>query len=248
MINTNDQPLVSVIMNCYNGEKYIREAINSVLEQTYKHLELVIWDNCSTDHTSEIAKSYDDKRIRYFRADEYRPLGAARNLALKKSIGEFIAFLDCDDLWMPEKLQKQIPLFSSPKIGIVFCNTIFFNEKGDNKVYYKNGSAPTGKVFPVLLSKYYLSLETVVIRRSALPDDYWFDEQFKMIEEADLFIRIGYKWNLEMVKEILAKWRVHSNSWTWNRPDLSFKEKKLMLKKYADEIPNFHKKYNYFQQ
>ena len=88
----NNQPLVSVIMNCFNGELFLKESIQSVINQTYQNWELVFWDNRSKDKSAEIFKSYKDKRLKYFYAAEHTSLYEARNLAIKKSSGEFIAF------------------------------------------------------------------------------------------------------------------------------------------------------------
>src|SRR3989304_6187690 len=101
---------VSIIMNCLNCAKYLREAIDSIYAQTYKDWEIIFWDNASTDDSAVIAGNYDG-RLRYFRDEEVVPLGKSRNLAMEKAGGEYIAFLDCDDKWMPEKLERQIPLF-----------------------------------------------------------------------------------------------------------------------------------------
>ena len=109
-------PKVSVVMNCFNSERYLREAIDSVFAQTYSDWEIVFWDNASTDNSARIAKSYGP-RLKYYRGDENVSLGEARNYALGKARGEYIAFLDCDDLWAPDKLQKQIPLFNDLKVG-----------------------------------------------------------------------------------------------------------------------------------
>ena len=106
----NDQPLISVIMNCLNGEKYLRQAIDSVYEQTYQNWEIIFWDNASTDKSAGIAKSFD-RKVRYFRGETTIPLGAARNRALDQSRGDYIAFLDVDDWWEIEKLEYQIKLF-----------------------------------------------------------------------------------------------------------------------------------------
>ena len=107
----NNQPLVSVIMNCYNGEAYLYESIKSVLFQTYANWELIFWDNRSDDKSAEIFKSYNDKRFKYYYAPQHTLLSEARNEAIKKSSGEFIAFLDTDDLWEKDKLELQVPLF-----------------------------------------------------------------------------------------------------------------------------------------
>ena len=98
-MKSNNEPLVSVIMNCYNGQKYLEESIESVLSQTYKNWELIFWDNQSADKSAEIFKLYKDKRLKYFLSKEHTTLYKARNLAIEKSSGDFIAFLDTDDLW-----------------------------------------------------------------------------------------------------------------------------------------------------
>jgi len=102
-MHPGENPKVSVIMNCYNGEKYLKEAIDSVYAQTYPDWEIVFWNNASTDRSAEIARGYD-MRLRYFEEEEKIPLGAARNRALEQTRCNFVAFLDWDDLCMPGKL------------------------------------------------------------------------------------------------------------------------------------------------
>ena len=92
-IKSKDQPLVSVVMNCYNGEKYLKEAIESVYAQTYRNWEIIFWDNASTDNSKRIAKSFDSK-LHYFLGERTITLGAARNKALSKCNGDYIAFLE----------------------------------------------------------------------------------------------------------------------------------------------------------
>jgi len=241
---TEDEPLVSIIMNCYNGEAYLQEAIDSVLKQTYRNWELVFWDNQSTDGSSEIVHSYSDARIVYHLSESFTALGEARNRAIKKSSGEFIAFLDCDDLWMPEKLKFQIPLFDVAEVGLVICDTFFFDESGMQKQLYTKKKPPVGMVFKELLGEYFVSLETAIIRREALDSlDDWFDPRFNAIEEYDLFVRLSYQWHLAYVDHVLAKWRVHNNSWTWSHSRLFPEERRLMLKKLEQVIPAFHQVY-----
>lgn len=239
-----DKPLVSVIMNCRNSGKYLREAIDSVLAQTYSHWEIIFWDNQSTDDSSRIFKSYSDLRLKYFLAPEYTALGEARNLAMRQATGEFIAFLDCDDLWFPQKLEKQLPLFKKDSVGLVICDTVFFNSKKDIRQLYKNKKPPTGHVFRELLGAYFISMETPVIRRSVLDGmDHWFDTRFEVIEEYDFFVRLGYKWEVAYVDEVLAKWRVHGTSWTWTKPELFPAETRLLLDKLRRLIPDFDAHY-----
>jgi glycosyltransferase involved in cell wall biosynthesis len=243
MSGNSSRPLVSIIMNCWNCEKYLREAIDSVYAQTYPHWEIIFWDNASTDRSGEVARSYDE-RLRYFQGETTVPLGAARNHALEQARGEYIAFLDCDDVWLPEKLEKQVPLFEDPKVGLVFCDTIYFNDASYAERLYSRRRYATGKCFAALLMDNFLAIPSVVIRRSALKEQKeWFDPRFSMNEEADLFIRIAYKWHLAMVYEPLAKWRIHPGSLTWQKFSGFADELEEMLSKYKRIFPNFTQRF-----
>jgi glycosyltransferase involved in cell wall biosynthesis len=234
-----ESPLVSIIMNCLNGEEYLREAIDSVYSQTYPNWEIIFWDNASTDQSAAIAQSYD-KKLRYFRGDQTVPLGVARNMALEQVQGEYIAFLDCDDLWLPKKLEKQIPFFGDPDVGLVFSDSSDFYEDGHAQRLYDTMPYCTGWCFPKLLSNYFLSIQTVIIRRQVLHDlDMWFDPHIETMEEADLFIRISYNWNLAMVAEPLARYRFHGSNRTWNNRHQVPDEGAWMLEKYSKSIPDF---------
>ena len=125
-INSNNYPLVSIIMNCYNGETYLVQAVKSVLSQTYKNFELIFWDNQSNDKSANIYKSFKDKRLKYYYAKKFTSLYEARNLAIKKSNGEYIAFLDTDDLWTQNKLSMQMKKFKNDKVMLVYSNYYIF--------------------------------------------------------------------------------------------------------------------------
>lgn len=235
---------VSVIMNCYNSDAYLREAIESVYAQTFKDWEIIFWDNASTDKSAEIAKSYDD-RLKYFRGERTVPLGNARNLALAKASGQYIAFLDCDDLWLSTKLEKQIVLFEKKRhVGLVYCDTIFFKASGDLYNVFSRERPYRGMVFRNLLSRYFLSMETVVIRKEALDAlDHWFDDTLAMAEEMDLFLRIAHDWELDFVDEPLAKWRMHEKSESHEKLYMVPKEKEIILAKLAKIYPEFTQRY-----
>lgn len=236
----NEQPLVSVIMNCYNGEQYVREAIDSVLMQTWKNWELIFWDNLSSDSTAEIVKSYDDQRIRYFLAESFDKLGAAREKAIQKASGKYIAFLDSDDRWLPNKINKVLPLFADPEVGLVFSNCRIFDGCGYEKIIYKSPKDyAVGYVFYEMLSKYFLNLQTVVLRTSALSElTQWFDPNFEVSEEADLFLRIAHRWKFAIVDEVLAEYRLHSQSDSWKKTKLFVTESAMIIEKLATLYPD----------
>jgi glycosyltransferase involved in cell wall biosynthesis len=230
-------------MNCLNCEKYLAEAIDSVFSQTFDDWEILFWDNASTDSSAAIAKAYPS-RVRYHRSDETVPLGEARNRAIEQASGTYIAFLDCDDLWLPEKLERQIPLFSNPKVGLVFSESIFFNASGQERPFYGNNMPERGDVFRSMLGSYRLSLETVIIRRSALDGlSELFDPRFEVIEEKDLFLRVAHDWHVDFVEDALAKWRIHEESWTWTRKDLFPQETELMIDKFKALYPGFEQRH-----
>tara|TARA_B110000008_G_scaffold247077_1_gene258340 strand:+ start:872 stop:1819 length:948 start_codon:yes stop_codon:yes gene_type:complete len=228
-----DDGLVSVIMNGHNAEAYLVEALQSVLDQTYTNWEVIFWDNNSSDLTGKIVAGFYDDRIKYFYSDCYSTLGEARNRALSKTSGDFIAFLDCDDIWLPEKLHKQIKLFNRDQdVGLVYSDCIYFNSDGDQARLFNLKQPYRGLCYSEMLNEYCMSLESVVIRKECLSDfDVCFDPDYEVIEEYDFFVRISEKWKVDYVEEALSKWRMHEASWTWSKPELFISETKLMLTK-----------------
>lgn len=227
------QPLVSVIMNCYNGEKYLREAIDSVMAQNYQNWEIVFWDNASKDRSADIVHSYKDGRLRYFCGETTIPLGHARNRAIAQCQGDLIAFLDSDDLWLPEKLITQVPLFlDDHEIGLVYSDVNYFNQAGEVRRLYSIRRPYRGRCFERLITDYCLCLSTCMVRKSVLNDlDYWFDESLNMCEEMDLFFRISLLAKIDFTSDVLAMYRVHSENWTAHDPESVISESETILDK-----------------
>ena len=179
-IELGQQPLVSIIMNCFNGEKYLREAIDSVLAQTYQNWEVVLWDNQSTDNSAEILNSYKDSRIRYCYAPVHTVLGLARNLSIEHAKGEWLGFLDCDDLWLPAKLEKQVAIINELglELGLVYSEVEnLIEEEGKltvmgsklTKLSSKkiNQGCPSGYIFASMLKGNSIPLVSALVRHSA---------------------------------------------------------------------------------
>jgi len=205
-------PKVSVIMNCLNGAKYLREAIDSVYAQTYTDWEIVFWDNASTDNSAEIAKNYDE-RLRYFRGEEIVLLGKARNWAIEKARGEYIAFLDSDDIWLPDKLKKQTDLIENNlEIDFVYSNFIIFDMEYNKRTAALKGKQPEGYVFEHFLYRYPVGLLTAMIRKEAFKSiEGLFDADIKFSADYDLFMRILYKSKAAYIYETTAIYRIHSD-------------------------------------
>jgi glycosyltransferase involved in cell wall biosynthesis len=233
-------PAVSVVMNCHNGERYLDAALDSVYAQSFGDWEIVFWDNASTDASAAIARRRDSHR-RYFRSERKTTLGAARNGALAQCRGEFIAFLDADDLWSPEKLARQVPLFRDAEVGLVFANCVMFDtEGGEHRQFRSADDFAVGRCFDALLARYFLAIPTVVLRRAALgPGPAWIDETFEVSEEVDLFLRIAHDWKLAIADEPLARYRIHAGSETWRKSERFLQEALAMLGKYRRMYANF---------
>lgn len=121
-------PKVSVLMNCLNGEKYVKQAIDSVYAQTHSDWEIIFIDNASTDNTEHIAKSYDN-RLKYYRNEQTLPLYHARNIGLQHVTGDFLAFLDVDDTWVPDKLTQQLTVMQTFPHVYLTCAGFFLDKK-----------------------------------------------------------------------------------------------------------------------
>ena len=246
--NMNEQPLVSIIMNCYNGETYLQESINSVLSQTYKNWELVFWDNKSQDKSAEIFKGYEDKRFKYFYANKHTTLYKARNLAIKESRGDFIAFLDTDDLWDENKLELQMCYFNNLEVGVVFSNFWLFKNNKKKKKLYTKKKLPSGKILDQLINNYNVGILTAVIRKTFyLKLIEKFDERFSIIGDSDLFMRLSKICLFEAVQKPLASYRSHDKNLSKlykqkeiEESEMWLRENKLNLNEF--QIKNLQKK------
>ena len=159
-------PLVSVIMNCYNGETYLKEAIESILSQSYKNWEIIFWDNLSTDDSKKIISKFNDKRIKYFCSKKFLNLYHARNLAVNKASGEYLCFLDVDDLFEEQKIELQVKFLEEYKdYSMVYSNYFTLDEKNKNKYIKLKFNLPTENITSKILKNYTVGLITVLIKK-----------------------------------------------------------------------------------
>jgi len=206
-------PKVSVNICCYNSEKFIKETIQSVLDQTFRDLELIIIDDGSKDSTSKIVRSFSDPRIKYY-YQENRGLSASRNRAIELSQGEYIALLDHDDLWEEKKLEKQIALLDSRKnLGLVYSDSYFIDENGRiTGSFFKLNKPAKGCVIKELIEGDFIPCLTAVMRRSYMQRVGNFRDNLKIAEEYDYFIRLSLISEFDYIDEPLSRYRIHSNN------------------------------------
>jgi glycosyltransferase involved in cell wall biosynthesis len=233
------QPLVSVIMNCLNCEAFVKKALDSIYAQTYPHWEIIFWDNVSSDRTAEIVHQYDE-RLRYFRGSETVPLGEARNLALAEAKGELIAFLDTDDLWLPQKLARQVPLFRDPEVGLVYSDYYQADlNSGKRAQRFKGYLPPEGCVFEKFLIQSPLNMQTVMVRKT----DRTFDTSLEVSEEYDYFLRLLLDTEARYVPEPLAVYHFHAGMASKRLNHLYPDEMAYILQKFQQEDSAFKEKY-----
>ena len=229
-------------MNCYNGEKFLNEAIESVLAQTYQNWELIFWDNQSTDHSAEICKSYVDERLKYFYAPEHALLYKARNLAIEKSQGEYLAFLDVDDYWDSTKLEKQMLVFSKiSDVAIVYSNYYFKNEIKKTVKELNNNKLPEGMIVDELLRNNFMGLLTVLLNRTFIDkQEKIFDPRLHIIGDYEMLIKISAKWKVSCVQQPLSTYRWHGGNESISHQELCIKEMERwsMEMKKCPEISN----------
>jgi len=207
------RPLVSVIINCLNGEKFVSDSINSVLKQTYQNWELIFIDNASTDTTADLVGAFlDDVRIKYFRNAQTVSLGESRNIALSNCSGEYICFLDADDLWEPKKISLQEEAMRENRhVDLIYTNALVNNMVRNEARVLNKIKLPSGSIFRSLLKHYRINLQTVMIRASVLSRmDHFFDPNLTLSEEYDFFMRILYRSQALYIDEITATYRVHN--------------------------------------
>ncbi len=198
-------------MNCHNGEEYLHEAIKSVYEQTYQNWEIIFWDNASTDQSKKIALSFD-KKVKYFFSQQKSSLGEARNLALNEANGRYICFLDCDDLYLPNKLQRQVKLMEAGGFPLSYSSAEIIDGNG-NKIRNFQAKNNSGYIFDKLLVHYEINMQSVILRNSFLiKEELNFLTSMQYCPDHNLFLKIAANNMVGVDQNYLVKYRVIANS------------------------------------
>lgn len=207
--------LVSVVIPNYNYGRFLRDAIDSALNQTYKPHEVIVVDDGSTDESHDILGEYEEKGVKVIR-QKNRGVGAARNTGVSVSSGDVIAFLDADDIWFPEKLEKQIEAFDGDtELGLVSCGMQEFNPSGEIINRYEEGQEGwlSNKMLtfeaPVVVSG-----SAVAVRRDIFEKIGGFDERKELhpSEDWDFFYRVSRVSRMGFVKKVLVNYRNHGDN------------------------------------
>ncbi len=224
-------------MNCYNGEKFLKEAIDSVMSQSYTRWEIIFWDNASSDNSAEIAETYGAK-IKLFKSEETTSLGEARSRAIKKAKGDWLAFLDVDDVWLPQKLEHQLAGLINSNHILSYCG-ITEVDQNLNVIRKLHPRWVTGDQLSSQLRYFEINLVTSVINRQKLLElGIDFDERMEASEEYNLFIRLLPHGTVFVCNEILALYRVYEESLTFQKMDRWSVERRITLEELAVDIPN----------
>jgi len=198
---------VTVLMSVYNGEKYLREAIDSILKQTFKDFEFLIINDGSTDSTAEILKSYQDPRIKIINNEKNVGLTKSLNEGLKLAKGEYIARMDADDISMPERLQKQVNILErKPDLGVVGTWCYIIDEKDNIKYEVKDDRNPVILRWKLLFDNVFVH-SSVMMRKKAYEDNGGYNLELEASQDYDLWSRIAKEWQIGLVPRILCHWR-----------------------------------------
>jgi len=215
---------VSVIVNCHNGEKYLQKCISSILNQKYKDLELIFFDNCSSDSSKKIILNIKDDRIKYFFSNKKLSLYAARNEAVKVSKGEIIAFLDVDDWWHENYLSSRSNAFDDESYDYYYCNVFIFNEKYKRFKRYKKFFSNSRKIYNLLAKDYFIIISGLMIKRYVFNQVGYFNSNFNIIGDFDFMMKISKKFNAHSINDTLIFYRYHENNYSKLNTEMFFNE------------------------
>ncbi len=211
--NIEQDELVSVVIPTHNRGYCIERAIKSVLRQTWKNLELIIVDDASTDNTESVIREMEDSRIHYIKLPENRGANYARNIGIKNSKGQYVAFNDSDDEWLETKLEKQMQLMKiqevieGDKVGAVYC---IMTKYDNGKVWQIApemeilGESGMGDIYQYMQANMFISTQTLLFRKRVLEEVGYFNEELKRLQDWELLLRVAQKYKFYLVQENLV--------------------------------------------
>jgi glycosyltransferase involved in cell wall biosynthesis len=214
-----------------------------VLCQSYQNLEILVVDDGSVDNTEDVVKSLKDKRVNYCAHDRNRGAGAARNTGIRNSQGNFIAFQDSDDEWVPQKLGRHMEIFArpSPELGVVYSDMVRIHPDGTES-YHRSPTIVDGSLIDPSIPFYQVSMlgiQSAVIRRECLEKAGYFDERFPCLEDLDLFIRLSRICKFHHIREPLV--RYHATKGLSADLRAKYAARRLLFETYKKDLFAHHK-------
>lgn len=207
-------PEVSTIIPTYNRAGWLEEAIRSVLDQTFYDLEVIVVDDASNDSTAEIVRSITDGRVSYVRHDQNSGAGAARNTGIRVAKGAYIAFQDSDDIWLPQKLEKQMNVIRNapPEVGVVYSRLLRVEGSKKTRIPSGNRRLREGNLHRALLRDNFVGTPAVLARSECFAKAGLFSEDLPMLEDWELWIRISRHYEFRGMDEVLTVSRATEGS------------------------------------
>ena len=226
-------PLVSIIMNCYNSSEFLHEAVESIFKQTYQNWELIFWDNQSTDTSASIIKRIKDNRIKYYYSEKHTPLSEARNLAINKAKGEWLAFLDCDDIWMDKKLELQIDSINfNSRVGVVYSPfMVLINTTNKENTMVKNLTSNVilkehgpKNIYSKLLKGNFIIFSGVMLKKSIFELTGGFSLNFVHNEDYEILLKSCLKSFAICLREPQVYYRIHNSNYSYCNDEIKYSE------------------------
>src|SRR3989338_6857241 len=230
-IVTNNLPLVSVILPTYNCAAFLPHSIGSILAQTYNSYEIIVVDDGSTDNTKEVLYPFM-QRIKYILLEQNKGLPTARNIGILSAHGKYIAFIDADDLWLPEKLQTDIEYFEThPEVSMVYSKHLNIDQNGRMLDEASQKRLPSGNVFAQLFSEQnFINTSSVIVQKEVFKTTGLFDEQLFNCQDWDMWLRITFYFKVGGINTPLLKYRHNPHSLSKNRNNV-LKYQKIVIDK-----------------
>ncbi len=248
---------VDIIVNCFNGEKYLSQALDSILLQDYSSWRIIFVDNCSTDDSKNIAKNFEGNLI-YHKTENKITLGEARKLAVSLTESDYIAFLDCDDSWLPNKLKEQVEIMQKRELALTFSGINYIDQNG-NYIGKYTPFSKEGYLFREKLINFDINILTSFIRREfLLKHDLNFSSEMEASEEYNLFMQIAALGKIHSTNRIHANYRILEDSLTNKYKEKWAKEREITINQivssnnnlainYKKEIKQASNRANYYK-
>jgi glycosyltransferase involved in cell wall biosynthesis len=242
----NIHPTISVIIPTYNRSKLLGRAIQSVIDQTFADFELIVVDDASTDNTYEVVSAFEDQRIRFIRHEQNRGVSVARNTGLDAVLGDYITFLDSDDEWLPQKLERQWQAFQSScskKPGAVSCAAWLMTGKSAKLVHMRVDDDFYGDLLSFVNTR-YCSMTNLMIDKQVLQrHNIKFDEALRTVGDRDFVLRLVRVCKMDYVNEALTKFNTDAAVRLTHKTNSSerLKCRLILLDKYKRELKHMPK-------